>query len=189
MPTATETPAPVVRRGAKLKRASELDSRSVQQEQRETVQIDRLADKPEYIIKADQPLNDLDFDSIKFAEDPIKILIHRSVDPKFSPNCTDYIACNGKPAEMLFKNGWVAMGYLPRGVPFYTKRKYVEIIAKTKMTNWSTRVEEKAHASEREDPFINYTDPATSHILPFSLLEDKNPKGAEWLTLLLRQEA
>jgi hypothetical protein len=111
-------------------------------------------------------------------------LIHRSIDPKFSPNCTDYIAVNGVAAEMLFKNGWIKLGYLPRGIPFYTKRKYVEVIAKSKMTQWSTRVEEKVN----EDP-MNYTDPVTSATLAFSVLEDKNPKGAEWLVTLLRQES
>jgi hypothetical protein len=181
MSTAT-TEQPVVRR-ASVKRKSELDSRSVNPEQKASIILDKPEDRPSQVVTVDENMKDLDFDALAFSEDPIKILIHRSIDPKFSPNCTDYIAVNGKAAEMLFKNGWVPMGYLPRGFPFYTKRKYVEVLAKSKMTQWSTRVEEPVN----QDP-VNHTDPVTSATMAFSVLEDKNPKGAEWLTLLLRQE-
>jgi hypothetical protein len=184
MSTATAE-QPVVRRG--VKRKSELDSRSVTPEQKPSLKmapINEPQERPSTIVPADPNMKDLDFDALAFSEDPIRILIHRSIDPKFSPNCTDYIAVNGVAAEMLFKNGWIKLGYLPRGIPFYTKRKYVEVIAKSKMTQWSTRVEEKVN----EDP-MNYTDPVTSATLAFSVLEDKNPKGAEWLVTLLRQES
>lgn len=181
MSTATEEK--VVRRTPK--RMREFDSRSVEPTQKEPFKmapIDQPQARPETIVVADPNMTNLDFDALKFSEDPIKILIHRSIDPKFTPNCTDLIAVNGKKAEMLFKNGWVEMGYLPRGVPLYTKRKYVEVIARSKMTQISTRVEEKVN----EDP-QNYLDPVTSATMAFSVLEDKNPKGAEWLTLLLNQ--
>lgn len=179
-----EKPA-VVRRAPK--RATEFDTRSVTPEQRAPIlmaPIDQPQERPSTVQPVDREMKDLDFDAIQFAEDKLLIIIHRGHDPKFSPMCTDYVAVNGVPAEILYKNGWIRSGYLPRGIAFYTKRKYVEVLARSKMDTISTRVVER----DNEDP-QNYTDPVTTATLPFSVLEDKNPKGAEWLTLLLRLQA
>ncbi len=183
-----ETPAaPVVRRGRPFKRAHELDSRSIPIEQKPTIQhppIDQPMAHPEAIVVVDNQLDKKELDHIAFNEDPIKLIIHRNADPKFSPKCTDFIAVNGKPAEMLFKNGWIPMGYLPRGQSFYTKRKYVEVLARAKQDTIHTNVIER----DNEDP-QNFTERVTTSVLAFSILEDKNPLGAPWLEDLIRQQA
>lgn len=146
--------------------------------------IDQTQEHPSAVQPVDREMKDLNFDSIAFAEDKLLIIIHRGHDPKFSPMCTDYIAVNGVPAEILYKNGWIRSGYLPRGLPFYTKRKYVEVLARSKQDSINTEVITR----DREDP-VNKTHTITTASLAFSVLEDKNPKGAEWLTLLLRLQA
>lgn len=184
MSTVTEEKPAVVRRAPK--RASEFDSRSVKIEQKETLTMKPLhetQEHPEQIQKIDLPMKDLKFDAIAFAEEPIKMIIHRHPDPKFSPMCTDYIAVQGVPAEMLFKNGWIRVGYLPRGIEFYTKRKYVEVIARAKYDTINTEVIER----DNEDP-VNKLHTVTTANLAFTILEDKNPKSAEWLSLLIRSQ-
>lgn len=182
---AVQDSQPVVRRRGP-KRASEFDSRSVKIEQKASIEqppIDQPMERPSTIVQVDKTISELDVAKIQFSEDPVKILIHRNPDPKFSPGCTDYIAVNGTPAEILFKNGWVRMGYLPRGVSFYTKRKYVEVLARAKQDAIHTNVVER----DNEEP-QNFTERVTTSVMAFSVLEDKNPAGAAWLEELIRQQ-
>lgn len=174
--------ARVVRR--QHKRASEIDSRSFPPRTAPSIVqppiTEKMETKPDIVV-VEQMIKDEQADKLRFSEDPIKIIIHRSGE-KFSPNCTDLIAVNGIKAEMLFKNGWVQIGWLPRGQAFYTKRKYVEQIAHAFVKHISTRLIEH----KNEDP-INIIDPVVSAVFAFSVLEDKNPKGALWLEQLMLQ--
>lgn len=176
-----------VQRKSKLKRLSELDSRSIETEQKDPLKMPPLGESVQHpstiVTPLDKPLNSEFLAEIAFAEEPIKILIHRSVE-KFASSTTDYIAINGTPAEMLFKNGWVPMGYLPRGVSFITKRKYVEVLARAKQDTVNTQVIER----DNEDP-QNFVERVTTSVMSFTVLEDKNPKGTEWLTRLVRSQA
>jgi hypothetical protein len=177
-------PLPVVRRAYK-KKDKEFDSRSVTMDQKPTIKLGQLDEPlPEIttdIVSEKQLMKD-QADKLAFNNDKIKILIHRSGE-RFAPQCTDYIAVNGKGAEMLFKNGWVELGYLPRGHAFYTKRKYVEQLAHAKIDRVETRVIERG--ADRD----NYIDRHTSSVASFVVLEDPSPLGAAWLESLLRSQA
>lgn len=182
MPAAINEPI-VLKKGPARK--SELDSRSVTQDQKPQITMPELDEKLErdpLIVVAEPSLVKKDFEKLAFNEEPVVILIHRSGE-RFASSVTDYIAVNGKPAEMLFKNGWIPMGYLPRGVVITTKRKYLERLAASKKDEVHTNVVE--HPGQ--DP-QNLVDRYTTSTLPFSLIEDKNPLGAEWLSQLLRQQ-
>lgn len=175
--------APIVRR--KYTRKSELDSRSIPIPQKPVLKmpgIDESVERDSPIVQVETPLMNDDLAKLAFAEEPMTILIHRSGE-KFAPRSTDYIGVNGKGAEMLFKNGWVPIGYLPRGQSVITKRKYVEVLAKSKTDHVTTSVIER----DGEDP-QNYVERATVTMTTFSVLKDDNPKGAEWLAQLLRQQ-
>lgn len=166
-------------------RKSELDSRSVKQDQKPQITMPGLTEPLEHeplVVVAEPGMIKNDFEKLAFNEEPVSIIIHRSGERNAS-NCTDYIAVNGKPAEMLFKNGWIPMGYLPRGVVITTKRKYLERLAASKKDDVQTKVVEVPG----QDP-QNLVDRITSSTLPFSLIEDKNPLGAEWLSQMLRQQ-
>jgi hypothetical protein len=181
---AAEMIRPVVKRRS-LKRASEFESLSVKIDQKPSIKMAPLGQtqtrESETIVTEKQLIKD-QADKLAFADEKVKILIHRSSE-RFAPSCTDYIAVNGKGAEMLFKNGWVEIGYLPRGHSFYTKRKYVEQLAHAKIDRIETRVVERG--ADRD----NYTDRVTSSVASFIVLEDANPLGAPWLESLVRNQA
>ena len=182
--TATPTePTPIVRKKKNL-RMSELDTRSLEIGQKPILEmpaIDEAVEHESVIVPAEDALLSDSLERLAFAEEPVTILIHRSGE-KFAPRSTDFIGINGKGAEMLFKNGWVPIGYLPRGQSVTTKRKYVEVLARAKQDHVTTQVIER----DNEDP-QNFIERSTTSLASFYMIEDKNPKGVEWLSQLLRQ--
>lgn len=116
---------------------------------------------------------------LAMAEDPVTIRIERSGDKNAPPAIDCWV--NGRGAEVLVNGKWVALGYLPVGQILTTKRKYVEVLARAKVDTINTRVEDR----ESETP-KNLIDRNTWSRAPFSVIEDKNPLGAEWLTRLVR---
>jgi len=185
MPSGTETPVAPIQRRSKMPRKSELDSRSIPIPQKERIEmppIHEAVERDPEIVIPETPLIKGDFDKLAFAEEPVTILIHRSGE-KFAPRTTDYVGVNGRPAEMLFKNGWIPMGYLPRGISITVKRKAVEVLARSKQDHVTTTVVER----DNEDP-KNFVERSTVSLTSFSMIEDKNPLGAEWLAQLLRQQ-
>jgi hypothetical protein len=170
----------------KVKRPSELSNANFTPEQKPPIQmppIDEPVERESDLVTALDSITPADFDALAFAEEPVTILIHRSVE-KFSPPTTDYIAINGVGAEMLYKNGWVRMGYLPRGRSIITKRKYVEVLARAKQDSVTTNVIER----DGEDP-LNFVERVTTSTMSFTIMEDKNPLGAAWLEQLVRQRS
>jgi hypothetical protein len=185
-PEKLERKRPTLKRAADLKK--EFDSRSVKMDQKPAIDMgsnleDPFERNPDIFV----PENDIlpeDLDLLAFNEEPVKIMIHRSAEMKFQPKTTDLICVNGIKAEMLFRNGWVQIGYLPRGQAVYTKRKYVEQLAHAKVDHVSTEHE----GTEVERP-KNFTKIVTSASCTFSVLEDKNPRGAAWLEAILRNQS
>lgn len=177
------------------KRASELDSRKLQVDQKRTLRlpgVEKSVDEfreESTIVKVDDALmleekNRLELEA--FLNDPVKILIHRSNEKNFAPKCTDLISINGIPAEVLTEKGWMRIGYLPRGKAIIVKRKYIEILAKARLEGFQTVV---SQPNPNEDP-INEVQSTNTYTLPFSVLEDRNqPKGAEWLEKLMQAQA
>lgn len=186
--SATPTAERIARkpRGAvKLKRLSELDTRAIEIPQKPTIAmppIDEDVERESNIVLPEGPLMKSDMDKLAFAEEPVTILIHRSGE-KFAPRSTDYIGVNGKGAEMLFKNGWVPIGYLPRGQSVTTKRKYVEVLARSKMDHVTTTVVQ--HSNEDPQNLIEFSTVSTC---AFTMIHDANPLGVEWLSQLIRQQ-
>jgi len=181
-PTKADTSANLVKRKAKSE-VTNLNYKIEQKPPLEMPPIDEAVDRESEIILAEKPLETDEAEALAMAEEPITIIIHRSVE-KFSPGVTDYIAVNGKPAEMLFKNGWIPMGYLPRGRSIITKRKYVEVLARAKQDTVNTTVIER----DNEDP-QNFVERITTSTMSFTILQDKNPKGGEWLERLVRSRS
>ena len=111
-----------------------------------------------------------------FLEEPVTIYI----EPNGEEDQTTfaYAACNGKDAEVFDaqNNRWVAIGYLPVGKEITTKRKYVEILARSKPQKVKTRIDDP-----RGDP-RNIISRFTHSRFPFSVIEDRNPQGRAWLS-------
>jgi hypothetical protein len=107
-------------------------------------------------------------DALAFMEEPVTIMVHESTDP------------NAEPIVETFCNG-IAQRFV-RGRQQTVKRKFVAILAEAKPVGVFTR--------EVLDNMGNRTTQITKHSAlryPFSVLEDKNPRGAVWLSGILNR--
>jgi hypothetical protein len=117
--------------------------------------------------------------ALDFAEDPVTIRIEPSGE-KYAQKFVD-VWCNGKGAEILINGVWREMKVLPIGMVVTTKRKYVEILARSKHTSVTTKVSDE----DSEHP-TNAIERFTSSKSPFSVIEDRSPKGPGWLSGVLQ---
>lgn len=117
--------------------------------------------------------------ALAFAEQPVTILIQPSGE-KFAARTVD-LWVNGKGAEVLVEGRWVETRILPVGMPVTTKRKYVEVLLKSKRDAVQTNVTEE----ESESP-VNAIFRNTTAVSPLSIIRDNDPRGAEWIARLVR---
>ena len=115
---------------------------------------------------------------LAFNEEPVTIIINRTGE-KHAPPAID-LWCNGKGAEILVNGRWVETRVLPVGMVVTTKRKYVEILARSKRDTVNTVV------TQTKDSETNEVEVFTSSNAPFQVIDDRSPKGVQWLTELLR---
>lgn len=122
----------------------------------------------------DEKANHKYYKDLQFMEEPVKIVLSAVHGDK--ANCTDLIAVNGKWAELLVNGQWLPVGYLPKGGPIVTKRKYLDVILRSKGDEVQT------HMDKLPDGDIqNRVSRTTYGVHTVQVLEDKNPAGAEWL--------
>lgn len=136
-------------------------------------------DREQVVLPVDTPLIDDYAKALSFAEEPVTIRVSPSAE-KFAPTVID-CAVNGKGAEVFVGGRWHELGVIPVGREVTTKRKYVEVLARSKQDNVSTRIEQRTDGEE------NIVDRSTYHKAPFSVIEDRNPMGAEWLTRIMAE--
>lgn len=117
---------------------------------------------------------------LAFAEEAMTIRLEKSSD-KFAPKTVDCWV-NGKGVEAFMNGKWVPLGWLPVGIPVTTRRKYVEVLARAKPDSIQTEVEDATVERPRNEIVRS-----TSTKYPFSVIEDRNPKGAAWLTRVLME--
>lgn len=134
------------------------------------------------VILVDKPLEREHADALAFAEEPITIRI----EPSAEENAPLVVDCwvNGKGAEVFVNGKWLEFNCLPVGMPVTTKRKYVEVLARSKVDRIRT-IEENRQPGDNEDGFKMRRSSSSKSV--FSVLNDKNPKGAEWLTRLMQE--
>lgn len=140
---------------------------------------DKPLEREQIILPLEKQMAGKYLADLAFAEEPVTIRIERSSE-KFAPHSVDCWV-NGVGAEILMKGRWIQTGYLPVGHVVTTKRKYVEVLARSKHDSVQTEV--KKHEESEE----NVIDRHTSQKTPFSVIRDENPRGAEWLTRLLQE--
>lgn len=116
--------------------------------------------------------------TLAFAEEPIKILVQKNGE-KNAPRTADGWV-NGKGIECFINGQWLAMGFIPVGIPVIIKRKYAEVLARSKVDNVST-----SHGSMNDENPHNAVDFSTSSKCPFTVIHDANPAGVEWLSKLM----
>lgn len=174
--------AETAKRPAKLKK-SDVHSSEVKMEQTPPVIAMPGLDQPlptvENTIEAvESPLNTDYLEALRFAEDPIAIIVTPPVQ-QFGP---PYQECtvNGKGIEVLVNNVWLEFKAVPFGKRIVTKRKYVEVLARSIRIDVTTDVIKHEHTEEN-----NIIRTIARHA-QFSVLWDPDTKkGPEWLTRLL----
>lgn len=158
----------------------EFESGDVKINQRAARNLD-LPSEPESIVSLDGGTQDADyFATLAFMEEPVAIRIQKSSE-KFAPNVVDCWV-QGRGAEQLQNGKWMVCGWLPVNHTVITKRKYLEVLARAKHDSIQTRV------VKHEDSEENFADPYSSSKYPFSVLQDANPRGHEWLSRVLMEQ-
>lgn len=140
---------------------------------------DRPIEREQIIVPLEKQMAGKYLADLAFAEEPVTIRIERSAE-KFAPHSVDCWV-NGVGAEIMIRDKWVQTGYLPVGHVVTTKRKYVEVLARSKHDSVQTEV--RKHEESEDNDIGRHTSQKT----PFSVISDKNPRGAEWLTRLLQE--
>ena len=113
-------------------------------------------------------------EQLAFNEEPVTIRIEQSSE-KFPARVVDAWV-NGKGAEIWMNNRWVETRAIPIGMECTTKRKYVEVLLRSKIDTIQTDSGKIDAYSEK-----NEHKTFTSRKSPLSVIEDRSPRGAAWL--------
>ncbi len=117
--------------------------------------------------------------ALNFMEEPVTIRVEENSRSDF-PETHVPAYVNGRPAEVLHNGKWIAVGWLPIGQVLTVKRKYVEVLARSKSDSIKT-----VHDDATVKNPMNKIERRTSSNYPLSILEDNNPKGREWLSRIM----
>lgn len=107
---------------------------------------------------------------LAFMEEKVTVVVHESTNT------------NDDPMPMVAVNG--VNQYFVRGQEQLVKRKFVEVLARAKPEAVMTNVEVRSVGAEP----INRVLRNRAHKFPFSVVQDKNPRGRSWLTALLNED-
>jgi len=165
------------------KPGKEFDTSDVKVGQRESRNLDEYDNDDEPLIALAEGIGDSRAEynaALAFMEEPVTIRISKSSEKK-APNVMQCWV-NGKGAEQFVNGKWMVCGWLPVGVPVTTRRKYVEVLARAKFETVSTRV------VKHEDHEENFADRTAGGKYPFSVLNDSNPRGVEWLSTIIQEQ-
>ena len=163
-----------MRRTVPAVRTGQIDSRDVgvKQTKPRTLKSKGPADQalePSIIEPAALLPNKDKLDALAFMEEPVTVMVHETT------NVTD------EQIPEVFVNGVVQRFF--RGQAQTVKRKFVEKLARTKATRFT---QNKVKDREGTETYQNV--PHTSLRYPFSVIEDRNPKGASWLKATLEAQ-
>ena len=112
---------------------------------------------------------------LAFMEEPVTVCIEENSGNDF-PETHVPVYVNGKGAEVLLDGRWTEFGWLPIGPQLVTKRKYVEVLARSRSTTIKTVVEDATVPMPRNE--VSRKNRAN---YPLTILHDANPRGRDWL--------
>jgi hypothetical protein len=164
--------------------AKELHSADIPQMQPPEISLafNKPLERGEAIELIDKPLESDYAQALLMAEEPITI----QIEPGQEENAPTVVDCwvNGKGAEVLDpRTGkWLELNCLPIGGPITTKRKYVEVLARSKFDTIRTKTGDMTQ-DQPENRIVRNT----GRKAVFSVLEDRNPKGRDWLIRLMSE--
>ena len=118
-------------------------------------------------------------DELSFMEEPVVIRLEPSVEKNASMFYPVWV--NGQGAEVFQGGRWNSITWLPVGQNLTIKRKYLEVIIRSKVD--TLRVD----APEATANPYNEVHRSTTAVHSFSVIEDRNPRGAAWVTEMRRR--
>ena len=130
--------------------------------------VDDIGVNPGDIEVVDRVLTTDKAETELFMAEKITVLVHDSSDPTDDEIVQTWV--NGRVQR--FK----------RNEPNFVKRCYVEALARAKRTTYRQTLDERMGTQA-----FNQMRPHHSLAYPFTVLEDKNPKGRAWLLSVLAQ--
>lgn len=134
--------------------------------------------EPEIVI-ADKPITNDYADALAFFEEPVTIRL----EPASEKNAARHIPVwvNGKGCEVLINGSWFEMPYLPVSQTLTIKRKYLEVLARAKSDQVTTK-----HDDVGAEYIDNRVDRITTAAATFSVLKDSD-RGHAWLQEIRRR--
>lgn len=124
-------------------------------------------------------------EAIQFGEEPVEIELSASNEDNAPMHQECWV--NGRGIEFMTADGkwrinWpnTPPGFAPIGVPFTTKRKYVEVL----MRKVQDRIRTEHGSTSDENP-VNRVRRTTIRMAPLTVITDRSPKGREWFQRLM----
>ena len=121
--------------------------------------VDALSSREIEVIDS---FNDEKMKELAFMEELVTIRVHDTTDE------------SQVPVPAVWNDGRAQ--YFIRGEEQTVKRKYVERLARAKITRFSQR---KEYDDDGNEIYVQV--PHTALIYPFEVIKDDNPRGAQWL--------
>lgn len=116
----------------------------------------------------DKPINiNEKAEMLKFMEEVVTILVHESSNPEDEQIVE---VSNGGRLQCIL-----------RGQPQQVRRKYVEVLARARKTDYTQSV-----GSNYSGEKVMKLNPATALKYPFSVINDPNPNGIAWLQNIMK---
>ena len=119
-------------------------------------------------------------EALAFNEEPVEVMVY----PSSEENAPQSIPCwvNGRGAEVFKAGRWHTLGHLPVGVRLITRRKYAEVLLRSKKDKIST--DHQGTEVERPQNKVHRISSAVANI---QIVSDNNPKGIEWVRRCMAQ--
>ncbi len=107
-------------------------------------------------------------EQLAFMEETLLVQVHQSTNPE--DETIVEVFCNGRPQRFI------------RGMKQEVKRKFIEVLARARRTRFGN---EKYKDAEGIDAYRYPSNTALRY--PFTVLNDPNPRGPDWLRALLQE--
>lgn len=124
--------------------------------------------EPAQVEVVDRPVDKQWAEQMAFMDEIVTVMVHESTDENAEPIVE--VFCNGVPQRFI------------RGKEQPVKRKFVEVMARAKGTRYSQEKYTDANGVEGYRQV-----PHTALRYPFTVSEDKNPRGKDWLKSVLAE--
>lgn len=131
-------------------------------------------------IAGDNQVNDDYMRELAFMEEPVTVRVEENSRSDY-PETHVPVQVNGRGAEVMMNGRWTEVTWIPVNTALVMKRKFVEVLARSKSDAIRT-----VHDDANVEKPRNTINRRTSHNYPLSIIKDDNPRGHEWLSRIMQ---